>query len=185
MFTRAFKLPQITKSKFNTFNHQYYSNKFSFNKTFIESTKRNFCSKQQQEIIKSDSIPPKQQQKITKLNTASDILIDKYPWTSQLISASTGFIAYSGVIALNDCSSNSGLVDIIAHIGCIYSFGHLVGLTNTNFRDFINQTFMAAGALIAIIIFAFCYQLINPSDDSEKGAEGAKKFTINITHNKE
>lgn len=175
MFTKTFKLTQITK--FSTFHsNPCYTNKYSFNKISPSFVKRHFCSKQQ-EITKLDSTLPKQQE-ITKLNTASDILVEKYPWTYRLISASISFIQYSSVIALNDHLSNFSLVDIIANIGCIYSFGHLVGLTDTNSRDFINQTFLANSALIVIILFGYCYKLMNQSGEVEKN-------TINISPNKE
>jgi len=166
MFNRTFKLTQITK--FSTFHsNPCYTNKYSFNKISPSFVKRQFCSKQQQEFTKLDSTLPKQQQEITKLIIVSD-KVEKYPWTYRLISASISFIQYSGVIALNDHLSDFSLVDIIANIGCIYSFGHLIGLTDTNSRDFINQTFLANGALIVIILFGYCYKLMKQSGKSKK-----------------
>jgi hypothetical protein len=187
MFAVIVASGRIVKSKFKKINthgvihysirNSLRSDKFvSYNPVSLNITKYPYCTKQQPEIAKSET-------RMTNFDSVfNDTQIDKYPWTYQLIGAGTGIIAYSGVIALNDYLGNSSLVDIVAHLGCIYSFGHLIGLTDTNFRDFLNQTFLATGALIVIILFAFCYALINSKDEDSKDKKG---LSISIVTNKE
>lgn len=184
MLTITFASRHITKSKINKINkinthgvinhsirNSLCSNKVVLhNQLLLNITKYTYCTKQQTKITNFDSI----------FNEAK---IDKYPWTFQLIGAGTGIAAYSVVITLNYYLAGNSLVNIIAQIGCIYSFGHLIGLTNTNFRDFLNQTFLATGALIVmILIFAFCYALINSGNEYSKDE---KELNISVVTNKE
>lgn len=106
-----------------------------------------------------------------------DEVINKYPWSFRLIAGSTGMSGYACLAQINEnITTDNHIVSAIAIIGILYSFGHLIGLTATNFKDFIKQSLIAFAAIIGLILFTYLCDLFFP-------IKGRDAFTIKIGKN--